>query len=104
MSATRFVIEGEWLGHGSSKNKIFHRTVHQQTEKRLRSWASSTSCITFGDGTQLLISVRDCKPHERVEEIRGYARLIQDCAHEGVSSVPELIAREAARKATGAAA
>lgn len=104
MTATRFVIEGEWLGHGSSKNKVFHRTVHTATEKRLRAWASATSCITFGDGTQLLLSVRDCKPHERIQEIRGYARLIQDCAHEGVASVNELIAREASRKAARSAA
>lgn len=103
MTTTRFIIEGEWLGHGS-KGKIFHRTVHSQAEKRLRAWASKTSCITFGDGTQLLLSVRDCKPRERVQEIRGYAKLIQDCAYEGVASVDALIAREAARKAARSAA
>lgn len=102
MTATRFVIEGEWLGH--TQNKIFHRTVHAATEKRLRAWASATSCITFGDGTRLLISVRDCKPRERVQELRGYSSLIRDCAYEGVTSVTELLAREAVRRAARVAA
>lgn len=90
MSAPRFVIEGEWTGYVSSQRKVVHRTVHSGAFKKLRAWAEKTHAIRYSDGTVLVLSVRDCKPRERVQQINGYGRLIADCAHHDVSSVDAL--------------
>lgn len=95
MKPTRFVIEGTWSGYTSAQTRVVHRAVHSVAFKRLRKWAESAGGIRFTDGTSLLISVRDCKPRERVQEIRGYSSLIDDCAHFDVRSVDAVsIARE----------
>lgn len=105
----RYIIEGEWLGYRSSQDKIVHRTVHSAAFKKLRAWAERTHAITYSDGTQLRLTVRDCKPRERVQVISGYTRLIQDCAYYDVDTVDALCGIEnkrreefAARRATGA--
>lgn len=91
----RFIIEGVWSGYTSAQSRVVHRTVHDGgANKRLRAWAAQTFAIRFTDGTSLLLSVRDCKPRERVEGIFGYKELIEACAHYGVASV---IALESAR-------
>jgi hypothetical protein len=101
--AKRFVIEGTWLGYRSSQDRVVHRTVHRAAEKRLRSWADKTFAITYTDGTQLQLYVRDCEPRERVKEIHGYDSLIRDCAHNNVNTVAALSAIEDARKAARSA-
>lgn len=88
--ASRFVIEGEWLGYRSSQDRIVHRQVYPANRKMLRAWAERTHAITYTDGTRLLLTVRDCKPRERVAEIRGYTSLIEDCSHYDVCSVEAL--------------
>lgn len=96
----RFIIEGEWTGYSSGQRRIVHRTVHQGNCRKLRAWAEKTHGITYTDGTQLLLTVHDCKPRERVQTLNGYGSLIVDCAYYGVSSVEELQrAKEAARAA-----
>jgi hypothetical protein len=104
---TRYIIEGEWTGYRSSQQRVVHRTVHDGAEKKLRAWAEKTHGISYTDGTRLILSVRDCKPRERVEQIRGYASLIRDCAHFDVCTVEALCAAQdalkAKAKATGAA-
>lgn len=97
MSA-RFIIEGEWIGYRSSQDRVVHRTVHQGAYKKLRAWAEKTHAIYYSDGTRLILSVRDCKPRERVKEIRGYTKLINDCAHYDVNTVDALCALEQAAK------
>lgn len=85
---SRFVIEGTWSGYTSSQSRVVHRQVY--SDKKLRAWAEKTSGIRYTDGTMLFLSVRDCKPRERVEEKKGYTRLINDCFRQGVSSVADL--------------
>lgn len=86
----RFVIEGTWSGYTEAQSRVVHRQVYPGSRKRLREWAEKTSAIYYTDGTALFLSVRDCKPRERVEEKRGYTSLIEDCAHYGVSRVADL--------------
>jgi hypothetical protein len=101
----RFVIEGEWSGYHSGQQRVVHRTVHEASERRLRAWADKTHAISYTDGTRLILSVRDCKPRERVKDIiNGYTSLIRDCVYYDVSSVHELgVAQQAARAARSAA-
>lgn len=103
MSAGRFIIEGEWTGYRSSQQKVVHRQVYPGGRKKLRAWAEKTHGILYTDGTKLLLTVRDCKPRERVQEIRGYTSLIEDCAHYDVDSVEAFYsARDAFRSAAAA--
>lgn len=90
MSAARFIIEGEWSGYRSAQRRIVHRTVHTASEKKLRAWADKTFSIGYTDGTCLMLTVRDCKPRERVTEIRGYVSLIADCVRHDVCAVVDL--------------
>lgn len=99
MSAVRFIIEGEWSGYQSSQQRVVHRTVHVAAlSKRLRAWADKTHAIRYTDGTALFISVRDCKPRERVAENHGYTSLIADCSYYDVDSVQALIDAKARAK------
>jgi hypothetical protein len=104
MSAGRFIIEGEWIGYRSSQDRIVHRQVYPGGRKKLRAWAEKTHAIRYTDGTSLLLTVRDCKPRERVKEIRGYTTLIEDCAHYDVNSVDGFYAARGAFRAKAAAA
>jgi hypothetical protein len=104
VSAARFVIEGEWTGYRPSQQKIVHRKVYPASHKKLRAWAEKTHAIRYTDGTSLLISVRDCKPRERVTEINGYTDLIDGCARYDVRTVDDLCdAEERAKNARAAA-
>ena len=86
----RFVIEGEWSGYRSDQQRVVHRTVHAGSEKRLREWCEAHHGILYTDGTMLYLSVRDCKPRERVQEKHGYDSLIRDCVDQNVTSVAAL--------------
>ena len=90
MSEGRFIIEGEWSGYQSSQQRVVHRTVHKGSWKKLREWAEKTYAIRYTDGTSLCLTVRDCKPRERVQEIHGYDSLIRDCCYHNVSAVADL--------------
>lgn len=96
LGATRFVIEGEWAGYRSSQDRVVHRRVYPASHKALRAWAEKTHSIAFTDGTRLILSVRDCRPRERVDELNGYTRLIEDCARHDVASADALHAAETA--------
>lgn len=71
-----------------------HRQVYKASRKALRAWAEKTHGIQYTDGTMLYLSVRDCKPREKVAEIRGYSNLIEDCALKDVCSVEALYAEK----------
>jgi hypothetical protein len=72
----RFVVEAEWSGYHSGQRRVCHRTV----ETMFRAGYEALHSHTFGDGTYLSISVRDAKPRERVEQIKGYCGLLRDLA------------------------
>jgi len=91
MASKRFIIEGTWSGYHSGQERVAHRTVYKASRKKLREWAEKTHGIRYTDGTMLYLSVRDCKPRERVREINGYVSLIEDCAYFGVDSVQGVI-------------
>jgi hypothetical protein len=77
----RYIIEGTWTGYSSTQMRIVHRTVHKLPgERRLIDWATKTHKIIYTDGTALILTVRPCKPKEKIHEINGYSRLIKDCA------------------------
>ena len=88
--AERFIIEGVWSGYTSSQQRVVHRRVHGRAFKKLRMWAEKMHAIYFTDGTALYLKVRDCKPRERVKEIRGYDSLISECSYHNVNSVAAL--------------
>lgn len=94
--STRFIIEGTWSGYTSSQSRVVHRQVHSKAFKKLRAWAESVGAIYYTDGTCLMLSVRDCKPRERVQEIKGYTQLIWDCHYAGVNRVADIPKRAAA--------
>ena len=93
--AKRFVIEGVWSGYNSGQRRVVHLTVHKGYRKLLRAWAERTHGISYTDGTMLYLKVRDCKPREKVKEIKGYVELISECAHYDVSSVAALSEQKA---------
>lgn len=86
----RFIIEGTWSGYTSSQSRVVHRTVHSPSWKKLRAWADAAHGICYTDGTMLYLTVRDCKPRERVHQIKGYDSLIMDCYYANVNSVAAL--------------
>jgi hypothetical protein len=85
----RFIIEGEWSGYSSSQRRVVHRKVYKN-RPMLRTWATKAGAIRYTDGTCLVLRVRDLKPRERVAEINGYTKLIEDCAHHNVTNVASL--------------
>lgn len=93
MKPKRFVIEGEWSGYRSSQQRVVHRQAYPGGRKKFREWAEKVGGIRYTDGTMLYLIVRDCKPRERVKEIRGYTSLIEDCFYYEVASVSALYDR-----------
>ena len=97
----RFIIEGVWSGYTSNQSRVVHRKVHIGAYKNLRAWAERVRSILFTDGTSLYITVRSCKPRERIKQIRGYDDLIDGCETYDVDSVAALYeARKALRGAS----
>lgn len=45
------------------------------------------NCIVYTDGTSLLLSTREAKPREKVEQVLGYRELIRDAVYHGGSRV-----------------
>lgn len=72
----RFVVEAVWDGYTSAQRRVVHRSV----ETLFRAGYDNLHWHSFSDGTGLSISVRDAKPRERVEQIRGYSGLLRDAA------------------------
>lgn len=91
----RYVIEGEWGGYVSSQQRVVHRRV--TTRKDIVEWAQKVRAIRFTDGTSLYVTVRQCKPREKVKEIRGYDTLLFECRMYKVDSVDALCKAQANR-------
>ena len=83
----RFIVEGEWSGYRSSQRRIVHRTVHTYGRE---SYEKLGHAIYYTDGTSLDLTIRDCKPREKVKEIRGYVELLNKCIQHGVNRVSDL--------------
>lgn len=87
----RFLVEGEWTGYHSGQRRVVHRTVHDRAfDNKFHSWIKDVPAITYTDGTQLLLRVRDLELYERVTEIRGYDKLLRDCFKHNVTRVMDL--------------
>jgi len=78
VSRKRFVVECTWGGYRSGQSRVVHRTV----ETMFREAYEALRWHQFSDGTGMSINVRDAKPRERVEQIRGYNTLLRDLVHQ----------------------
>ena len=99
MKPRRFVIEGTWSGYRSEQGRVVHVSVHGRSCKALRAFVEETPVVSYTDGTGLYLTVRDCKPRERVVERRTYSSLISDCCRYDVWSVSALMEAQKAVKA-----
>ena len=86
----RYVLEGTWSGYTSSQERAVHREVVPGSRKTFLAWIRDAFGIRYTDGTMLYLTVRECKPRERVQPINGYKSLIEDCFFYGVTGVAEL--------------
>lgn len=82
MARKRYVIEGEWSGYRSSQRRVVHRAVTTRPQRY-----QGLKAIQFTDNTLLSITLRECEPRERVQEIKGYVNLIEDAADTGLAFV-----------------
>ncbi len=80
----RYVIEGTWRGYRSSQDHVCHREIYKSNRKGggpfldvLRKMYS----IPFSDGTALIVSVREAKPREKIQEKISYRTLIRDACY-----------------------
>ena len=80
----RHVLEGEWTGYVSNQSRVVHRAV---ITARQAKQLESLHEIYYTDGTRLVLTVREAAPRERVQEVRGYRQLIENCLRLGVNSV-----------------
>ena len=70
MMRSRYVLEGIWSGYHAAQKQPCHRTV-----TRTPNLYKDIHSIIFTDNTYMTISLRECKPRERVTEIHGYDSL-----------------------------
>lgn len=89
MAKERYILEGEWSGYRSGQCRVVHRTVTTNPERY-----KDLSSIRYTDGTTLDLTLRKCKPRERVEIRDSYGKLIEKCLSQGVDSVDALYANE----------
>jgi hypothetical protein len=85
----RYVVECVWSGYVSSQSRPCHRTVERNFIERFKALHT----IAFTDGTTMSVTVRECKPREKVTEIRGYSSLLRDAVmdgHKGYVSVTDI--------------
>jgi len=88
----RYIIEGTWTGYNSSQERVVHREVYKTYRKDspfLKAIREIRS-ILFTDNTRLLLNVREAKPREKVQEIRGYVSLIRKAVNSGISIVRDM--------------
>lgn len=80
----RYIIEGEWSGYTSAQRRVVHREIATKTKAEK---ARALHAIGYTDGTTLVISVRECKPREQVQERHSYTSLINKALAHGGSFV-----------------
>lgn len=80
----RYVIEGEWRGYRSSQDHVVHREVYKSNRKNGGPFLETLRhmhAIPFNDGTALIVSVREAKPREKVQEKHGYTEFIRKAVY-----------------------
>ena len=80
----RYIIEGTWRGYRSSQDHVCHREVYKSSRKGGGPFLETLKelySIPFSDGTALIVSVREAKPREKVQEKRGYTKFIRDAVY-----------------------
>ena len=85
----RYIIEGEWTGYRSSQQHVCHREVYK-SNKKVSKYIEAVKrifSIPFSDGTSLLLSVREAKPREKVQEKLGYTTLIRDAVYKEMDKI-----------------
>ena len=87
----RYIIEGTWTGYNTSQERVCHREVYK-THRRVTTSPFLEAirrlhAIKFTDNTLLLLSVREAKPREKVQEIHGYTSLIRKAVQSGQTDV-----------------
>ena len=75
----RYVLEGIWSGYHSSQRQPCHRTV-----TRSPNLYKDIHSIVFTDNTFMSVSLRPCKPREKVTEIHGYNQLFDKIIRRGL--------------------
>ncbi len=85
---SRWVIEGTWTGYTSGQRRVVHCEV--VTERKAKA-AAALGYIRYTDGTGLVLSVREARPRERVEQVRSYSSLIDQCIRAGHGDVARLV-------------
>lgn len=76
----RWVVECVWSGYRREQAHVCHRRVVTNPEPYKK-----VSCVRFGDGTHMSVSVRQCTAREKVSEVRGYDELFQRLVHLGLT-------------------
>lgn len=85
-----WMIEGEWSGYTSAQRRVCHRH-YTTSRKEVESILAIGYAIRFGDGTCLVLDVKEVKGRKKLPVIDGYGDLIRDCRMAGVGSVDALI-------------
>ena len=75
----RFVVECVWSGYHSGQRHPVHREVTLNPKRY-----EGITGVVFTDGTTMSVVVRPCEPREKVREIHGYGRLLNDAAALGL--------------------
>lgn len=87
----RYVIEGTWTGYNSSQERVCHREVYRSNRRIATNpfleAIKRLGAIKFTDNTLLLLTVREAKPREKIQEIHGYTSLIRKAVQCGQSEV-----------------
>lgn len=85
----KWYVEGTWSGYTGSQSKVCHRDYVSNPEE-----IKIINSIRFTDGTRLDLEVKERKPREKIEIIKGYNDLIDECINWHVRSVDDLMARK----------
>lgn len=91
-----YMIEGEWSGYAPSHRRVVHREY--TTSKQRAEAIKKLGCITYGDGTRLILTVNISPRGNRPPPINGYNSLISDCLKYGMDSVGDLGKRKVKRE------
>ena len=84
-----WMIEGTWSGYTSSQCRVVHRHF---TDNEKEATELNGKCITYTDGTNLLLRSRKCTHGEGKlpPEQKSYSSLINDCRQQNIWNVSEL--------------
>ena len=69
----RYVLEATWRGYRSNQDRPCHREVITKPEAY-----EGLALINFTDGTLMRVSIRPCKPREKVLLIHGYDTIFRN--------------------------